>query len=89
MKKKQKIGIGQFELFSNLLFLDMNSQETTQTEIEDIINSQKERYNEQLKQLYEVRMNMSYYIQFVEEYKRLSGIDPITGQVNMGQWTYH
>ena len=34
-------------------------------------------------------MNMSYYIQFVEEYKRLSGIDPITGQVNMGQWTYH
>ena len=43
MKKKQKKGIGQFELFSNLLFLDMNSQETTQTEIEDIINSQKER----------------------------------------------
>ncbi|KAK8794091.1 hypothetical protein WA171_003217, partial [Blastocystis sp. BT1] len=51
----------------------MNSQETTQTEIEDIINSQKERYNEQLKQLYE----------FVEEYKRLSGIDPITGQKSL------
>ena len=89
MKKKQEKGIGQFEFFAHLFFLDMNSQETTQTEIEDIINSQKERYNEQLKQLYEVRMNASYYIQFVEEYKRLSGIDPITGQVSMGHWTYY
>ena len=62
MKKKQEKGIGQFEFFAHLFFLDMNSQETTQTEIEDIINSQKERYNEQLKQLYEVRMNASYYI---------------------------
>ena len=67
----------------------MNSQETTQSEIEDIINSQKERYNEQLKQLYEVRMRICCNIQFVEEYKRLSGINPITGQVMKGlQYEY-
>lgn len=34
----------------------MNSREISQNEIEDIINSQKERYNEQLKTLYEVRI---------------------------------
>ena len=80
----EQSGIHPIQFFAHLLFLDMNSQETTQSEIEDIINSQKERYNEQLKQLYEVRMRICYNIQFVEEYKRLSGINPITGQVMKG-----
>ncbi|KAK8795091.1 hypothetical protein WA588_003941, partial [Blastocystis sp. NMH] len=46
---------------------------SSQEAIEAIINHQKERYNEQLKQLYD----------FVNEYRRLSGINPITGQKSL------